>query len=142
MTIYKIKDRVPQILDKLLNMKLNIEKFQDNRKGIRIVDSQIRLIPYYRNDEASLPWYQDADICKQVDNIDTIYNLDTLHRMYDYLRTHGECYYIEYQGELVGDVSLQDKGEISIVIRKESQNQHIGRRCVIDMLKLARALKL
>ena len=41
----------------------------------RIIDEEIKLIPYYRNDEVSLPWYQ---------------------------------------------------------------NQHIGRRCVEDMLKLAK----
>ena len=27
----------------------------------RIIDNELRLIPYYRNDEASLPWYQDLD---------------------------------------------------------------------------------
>ena len=29
----------------------------------RIIDNELRLIPYYRNDEASLPWYQDLDVC-------------------------------------------------------------------------------
>ena len=28
----------------------------------RIIDNELRLIPYYRNDEASLPWYQDLDV--------------------------------------------------------------------------------
>ena len=104
----------------------------------RIIDNEIKLIPYYRNDTASLPWYQDLDVCKQVDNRDTPYDLDLLHRMYDYLSTHGDCFYIEYKNELVGDVSLRANGEIAIVIRKESQNQHIGRRCVLDMIKLAK----
>ena len=45
----------------------------------QIVDEEIRLIPYYRNDEASLPWYQDADVCKQVDDRDTPYDLELLH---------------------------------------------------------------
>ena len=36
----------------------------------RIIDEELKLIPYYRNDEASLPWYQDLDVCKQVDNRD------------------------------------------------------------------------
>lgn len=39
---------------------------------------------------------------------------------------------------LVGDVSLLNHGEIAIVVCKEYQNQHIGRRCVMDMLKLAK----
>ena len=29
----------------------------------RIVDTEIRLIPYYRNDAASLPWYENMK-CK------------------------------------------------------------------------------
>ena len=56
--------------------------------------------------------------------------------MYTYLSTVGDCYYIQYCGMLVGDVSLQDSGEISIVVCKEFQNVHIGRRCIIDMLAL------
>ena len=104
----------------------------------RIVDQDIVLIPYYPNPEVTLAWYQDPELCKQVDNIDHAYDLDSLNRMYMYLSTHGECYYIEYRGELVGDVTLRDNDEICIVICKEYQNRHIGRRCVADMLKLAR----
>lgn len=103
----------------------------------RIVDSDIKLIPYYRNDEASLPWYQDLDVCKQVDNRDESYDIGLLHGMYDYLSAHGDCYYIEYKGKLVGDVSLRDNAEVSIVICKEYQNQQIGRRCIREMLVLA-----
>ena len=58
--------------------------------------------------------------------------------MYDYLSANGDCYYIEYQGVLVGDVSLCKDGEIAIVVCKPYQNRHIGRRCVMDMIKLAR----
>ena len=103
----------------------------------RIIGNQIRLIPYYRNDAVSLLWYRDRDVCKQVDNRDTAYDMELLRRMYDYLSTHGDCYYIEYEGKLVGDVSLQDNAEIAIVVSKAFQNQHIGRRCVLEMIKLA-----
>ena len=64
---------------------------------IRTVDEDIRLIPYYRNDAASLPWYQDLDVCKQVDDRDTPYDAALLHRMYDYLCANGDCWYIEYR---------------------------------------------
>ena len=104
----------------------------------RVIDEKIKLISYYRNDEASFPWYQDLDVCKQVDNRDEPYDLELLHNMYDYLNAHGDCYYIEYKGVLVGDVSLRDNAEIAIVVCKEYQNWHIGRRCVLDILKLAR----
>ena len=103
----------------------------------RRIDSDIRLIPYYRNDSASLPWYQDLDVCKQVDDRDTPYDLTLLHQMYDYLCANGKCCYIEYRGVLVGDVSLRDSRGIAIVVCKEYQNRHIGRRCVLELLKLA-----
>ena len=108
----------------------------------RIIDGALRRIPYYRNDAASLPWYQDADVCKQVDNRDMPYDAELLHRMYDFLSTHGDCYYIEYQGVLVGDVSLCENGEIAIVVCREYQNRHIGRRCVLEMLRLAREKRM
>ena len=104
----------------------------------RRIDEQISLVPYYRNDEVSLPWYQDPVICKQVDNIDTVYDIDRLHSMYDYLDSHGSCYYISYEGNLIGDVSLCDNGELAIVISREYQNRHIGRKCIVNMIELAK----
>lgn len=104
----------------------------------RIVDQEITLIPYYPNPDAALPWYQDPDVCKQVDNRDAPYDLELLHRMYTYLNTHGDCYYIQYHGQLVGDVTLRDNAEVCIVVCKAYQNRHIGRRCVVDMLTLAK----
>ena len=104
----------------------------------RVIDQEITLIPYYPCPDITLEWYQDPDVCRQVDNIDYVYTPDLLDRMYTYLSEHGDCYYIQYQGKLVGDVTLRENAEISIVVCKEYQNLHIGRRCVIDMLELAR----
>ena len=87
----------------------------------RIIDNELRLIPYYRNDEASLPWYQDLDVCRQVDNREKPYDVELLHRMYDYLTAHGDCYYIEYKGVLVGDVSLRE-------IRTKPMRQPVTKR--------------
>lgn len=104
----------------------------------RIIDEEIALIPYYPNYEVALQWYQDPELCKQVDNIDHVYTMETLKSMYFYLSTHGDCYYIEYNGKLVGDVTLKNDGEISIVICREYQNRHIGRRCIKSIIELAR----
>jgi len=111
---------------------------EEKKSGVRTVDAEISLVPYYPNEETALPWYQDLTVCKQVDDRDTPYDVELLHRMYDFLSTHGDCFYIEYQGVLVGDVSLRENGEIAIVVCKEYQNRHIGRRCVLEMLRLAR----
>ena len=104
----------------------------------RIIDGALRLIPYYRNDAASLPWYQDAELCHQVDNQNRIYDLSILKNMYEYLNAHGDLFYIEYEGILCGDVCLQTSGEIAIVICKAYQNRHIGRAVVGKILELAR----
>lgn len=101
-------------------------------------NSSVSLIPYYPNYETALAWYQDLQLCKQVDNIEYVYSLERLKAMYHYLDTHGECYYIQYGGILVGDVTLQDSGELSIVICKEYQNRHIGRECIQKMIERAR----
>lgn len=103
----------------------------------RIVDEEITLIPYFPNEAVTLPWYQDRDVCKQVDNINEVYTLERLQAMYTYLSTHGMCYYIQYRGVLVGDVSLKDDGEVAIVICKAYQNRQIGRRCIQNIIKLA-----
>lgn len=104
----------------------------------RVVDSEVTLVPYYPHYDVTFEWYQDLDVCKQVDNIDHAYSMDTLVAMYTYLSTHGKCYYIKYKGKLVGDVTLLDNAEVCIVICRGYQNMHIGRRCILEMIKLAK----
>lgn len=55
---------------------------------VRVVDEEISLVPYYPNEETALPWYQDPDVCRQVDNIDHVYTSERLNAMYKYLSTH------------------------------------------------------
>ena len=106
----------------------------------RRIDAEITLIPYYPNEAVALAWYQDAELCRQVDNRPEPYTPEQLRAMYAFLSSHGKCYYIEYRGALVGDVTLKDDGESAIVGCREAQNRGIGRRCVRDMLALAREL--
>ena len=104
----------------------------------RIVDKEITLVPYYPNYATALEWYQDLDLCKQVDNRDSVYDLDLLKRMYKYLNKHGDLYYIKYKNRLCGDVCLQPGGEINIVVAKPFQNKHIGRRVISEIIKMAK----
>ena len=104
----------------------------------RIVDKEITLVPYYPNYATALEWYQDMDLCKQVDNRDSVYDLDLLKRMYKYLNKHGDLYYIKYKNRLCGDVCLQPGGEINIVVAKPFQNKHIGRRVIGEIIQLAK----
>lgn len=107
------------------------------KNSTRIIDGELRLLPYYDDFETTLPWYQDPELCRQVDNTDRVYTLELLKGMYSFLSTNGACFYIEYCGKLVGDITLRDNAEICIVVCHEYQNRHIGRRCVAELLKLA-----
>lgn len=107
----------------------------------RKITDEISLIPYFENYELTLTWYQDYDLCKQVDNIDYIYDKDRLIRMYKYLNDHDLSYYIKYEKNLIGDISLTDDNEISIVIAKDFQKLGIGKLCIKEIIKLAKELE-
>ena len=66
----------------------------------RVVDEEIVLVRYYPNYKTTLAWYQDLDLCKQVDNRDTVYDLELLKCMYNYLNKHGDLFYIKYKNRL------------------------------------------
>lgn len=102
------------------------------------IDAEISLVKYYPNDKAALPWYQDSELCRQVDNRDEVYDLPRLRRMYRYLNRNGRLFYIKYKNRLCGDVCLKNDGEICIVIAKTYQNQHIGRRVIGEIIALAK----
>ena len=119
------------------------EECEDNTWAMQIVgtdrfDEEILLVRYYPNYKTTLDWYQDLDLCKQVDNRDTVYDLELLKRMYNYLNKHGDLFYIKYKNRLCGDVCLQPSGEINIVISKSFQNKHIGRRVINEIIQLAK----
>ena len=104
----------------------------------RIMDNKISLIPYYENYNEALTRYQDYDLCKQVDNIDYLYDKEMLIRMYGHSSTNGLCYYIKYENTLVGDVTLTNNNEVCIVISKPFQNMGIGKKVIKEIIKLAK----
>ena len=104
----------------------------------RMIDEEIKLVRYYPNYKTTLAWYRDLDLCKQVDNRDSVYDLDLLKRMYTYLNKHGYLFYVKYKNRLCGDVCLQPSGEVNIVIAKPFQNKHIGRRVIKEIIRLAK----
>ena len=53
-----------------------------------IVNENIKLVPYFENYDTTLKWYKDKDVCKQVDNINFVYDIERLQKMYNYLNTN------------------------------------------------------
>lgn len=95
-------------------------------RQIRVNENSI-LVKYYPYYKETIKWYQDPELCRQVDNIDYVYDKKKLSRMYRYLNKHGEVYYIKYKDNgryrLIGDVSLWDN-TMAIVIIKEYQTEN------------------
>ncbi|MBQ4093689.1 MAG: GNAT family N-acetyltransferase [Oscillospiraceae bacterium] len=101
------------------------------------VDREISLVPYYPNVKAALPWYHSEQLCLQVDGRPEPYSRERLLRMYRWLYTHGQLFYIKYKGRLCGDICLQKSGEINIVVAEPWQNKGIGRRVVTAVAAMA-----
>ena len=105
-----------------------------------VIDSALSLVKYYPNYKRTFPWYQDLQICKQVDNRDSPYDRELLSRMYRYLAKAGECYYIKFRengrSRLIGDITLYND-KIAVVICREYQNRHIGRKAVAAIIDRA-----
>lgn len=114
----------------------------EDKENERIVDNKISLLPYYENYDQALSRYQDYDLCKQVDNIDYLYDKEMLIRMYEDLSNNGLCYYIKYEDTLIGDVSLTNNNEVCIVISKPFQNMGIGKKVIKEIIKLANEKEL
>jgi len=110
------------------------------------IDSEVSLRKYYPYYSRTLTWYQDVNLCKQVDNINYPYSLNRLKAMYRYLSKNCECYYIVYKEnnrmKLIGDVTLKYNGELAIVIEKNYQNKHVGRRVISTIISRAKDLDL
>ena len=60
----------------------------DDRISERIIDTEIKLILYYRNDESSFQWRQNLDVFMKVVNRDKPYDIELLHEIYDYPFAH------------------------------------------------------
>lgn len=109
------------------------------------INSSLRLRKYDGNISFALQWYQDEETVRLVDGESAkIYNIERLHRMYDYLNSIGELYFIEVL-ELseyfpVGDVTFwQD--DIPIVIGdKRYRNRGLGTLVIKTLIK--RAIKI
>jgi hypothetical protein len=53
-------------------------QFAEGKMEKRFVDEEIILVPYYPNPDVALAWYQDHDVCKQVDNIDRLVSKEVM----------------------------------------------------------------
>lgn len=108
------------------------------------IDGTLRLRKYDDACEFALPWYQDPETLMLVDGKSEPYDFEKLRRMYTYLNSRGECYFIELdQGsgfEPVGDVTFWQEDMPIVIGTKNLRGLGIGTRVVRRLIRRGREL--
>lgn len=108
------------------------------------ITTEIRLNKYNGKTEFALNWYQDEETLILIDGKCEPYDITRLNRMYKYLDSHGELYFIEYKIDnrymAIGDVTFS-KEDIPIVIgNTEYRGFGIGKKVVLKLIERGKSL--
>lgn len=104
----------------------------------KLISDDLYLTKYFPAHKISLNWYLDKETVKMVDNSDTVYELDQLNNMYEYLDKNGILFYIVYKNKLIGDCAIFDDKMVAIVIDKEYRGRGIASKVLEFLISYAR----
>ena len=108
------------------------------------IDKTLRLKQFDGECSFALSWYQDPETVFLVDGVREAYTPEKLGRMYRYLNSKGELYWIEIRRGAdfvpVGDVTFWQQDMPIVLGEKGLRGQGIGRRVVAALAGRARAL--
>ena len=108
------------------------------------IDDNLRLRAYDGQFELALDWYQDPDMIYMIDGRREPYSPERVQRMYEYLVSRGEVYFIEVWEQecwlAIGDVAFwQD--DLSIIIGKaDYRRKGVGKKVLSALMQRARNL--
>ena len=115
-----------------------------NQPELIQVDTWLRLRKYDGKHEFALAWYQDEELVWLVDGVREAYTQEKLARMYTYLNTHGELYWIEAKADglwrPIGDVTFWQEDMPIVIGPPQYRSRGIGRRVVAALVERARSL--
>lgn len=104
----------------------------------KLISDDLYLTKYFPAHKISLNWYLDKETVKMVDNSDTVYDLDKLNNMYEYLDKNGILFYIVYKNKLIGDCAIFDDKMVAIVIDKEYRGRGLASKVLEFLISYAR----
>ncbi len=108
------------------------------------IDSTLRLRAFDGIFDFALPWYCDTEVVYLVDGVKKAYSPEKLERMYRYLDTQGELYFIEAleNGRFVpiGDVTFWEYDMPIVIGDARYRGRHVGRRVVEALTERARQI--
>lgn len=112
-----------------------------------VVDKKIRLRKVFKEDyPLALPWYQNPRVLYYSEGVtNKVYDIQVINRMYDYLSSLGELYYIEIKEECwkaIGDVTLSDQNMPIIIGEDTYCGLGIAKKVMMQLLSRAREVGL
>jgi RimJ/RimL family protein N-acetyltransferase len=121
--------------------------FEDiNQPEIIDINTGLRLRKFDESEYIkALPWYQDPQVLYFSEGItDKVYNMEIINRMYKYLGSIGELYFIElYEDNSwkpVGDVTLSDKNMPIAIGDPKYWSRGIGKDVISKLLERAKEI--
>ena len=115
-----------------------------NQPEILQVDDTIRLRKFDGEFTFAYAWYLDEDAMYLMDGERAAYPAERVERMYRYLDSHGELYFIEVleNGRYIpiGDVTFWQQDMPIIIGRASHRGRNIGRKVVAALIRRGREL--
>lgn len=111
------------------------------------IASDLRLRAYDGDFRLAIPWYQDETVYYNSEGITDpaeIPDEDYVFGMYEYLRGHGELYFIEVLEEgnfvAIGDVTLKADNLPIVIGVSKYRGMGIGKKVMLALLQRAKAI--
>lgn len=109
------------------------------------INTELRLRKFDGEYSFAFDWYQDEETVKLVDGVGAKrYDFNKLKRMYEYLNTKGELYYIEILDDRkfvpIGDVTFWKEDMPIVIGNKNYRGKGIGKKVIKVLLERAREL--
>ena len=115
-----------------------------NQPEIIQIDESLRLRKYDGVYDFALEWYQDEDMVYMVDGVRSVYDMDRLTRMYEYLNKAGELYFIEIleneSFKPIGDVTFWQDDMPIVIGETHYRGKGIGRKVISALVQRGRSL--
>lgn len=108
------------------------------------INDTLRLRRFDRAGEDAFRWYQDPETVWLVDGVKEPYTPEKLDRMYRWLDTHGELYFIEVAEDgayrAIGDVTLMEDNLPIVIGERDCRGKHLGQQVIAALVQRGRDL--
>ena len=112
------------------------------------VNKELRLIALEKDEwQVALPWYENPQVLYYSEGVENgIYDIDTINRMYSYLASIGELYFIqaleEGKWKTIGDVTLSEENMPIVIGDEKYWGKSIGKKVIGKLIERAKEVQL